>query len=37
MQALNKGEEALAVECASKIAEIEALRDQEQELADQFG
>ncbi|NAT16140.1 phage shock protein A, partial [Pseudomonas syringae pv. actinidifoliorum] len=29
--------EALAVECASKIAEIEALRDQEQELADQFG
>ncbi|KPW66925.1 PspA/IM30 family protein [Pseudomonas amygdali] len=36
MQALNKGEEALAVECANKIAEIEALRDQEQELADQF-
>ena len=37
MQALNKGEEALAVECATKIAEIEALRDQEKELADQFG
>ncbi len=36
MQALDKGEEALAVECANKIAEIEALRDQEQELAEQF-
>ncbi len=36
LQALDKGEEALAVECANKIAEIEALRDQEQELADQF-
>lgn len=37
MQALNKGEESLAVECAAKIAEIEALRDQEKALADQFG
>ncbi|MBX8567777.1 PspA/IM30 family protein [Pseudomonas cichorii] len=36
LQALNKGEESLAVECAAKVAEIEALRDQEQELADQF-
>lgn len=37
MQALNKGEESLAVECATKIAEIEAQRDQEKALADQFG
>ncbi|WNW14146.1 PspA/IM30 family protein [Pseudomonas sp. DTU_2021_1001937_2_SI_NGA_ILE_001] len=37
LQALNKGEEGLAVECAAKIAEIEAQRDQEKTLADQFG
>lgn len=37
LQALNKGEEGLAGECAAKIAEIEALRDQEKALADQFG
>ena len=37
LQALNKGEEALAGECAAKIADIEALRAQGQALADQFG
>ncbi|WP_295469992.1 PspA/IM30 family protein [uncultured Pseudomonas sp.] len=37
LQALNKGEEGLAGECAAKIAEIEAQRDQEKTLADQFG
>ncbi|TWI52566.1 phage shock protein A (PspA) family protein [Pseudomonas duriflava] len=36
MAALNKGEEALATECANKVAEIEAQRNQEQALADQF-
>lgn len=36
MQALSKGEETLAAECAGKIAELEAQRDQEQALADQF-
>ena len=37
MAALEKGEEGLATECANKVAEIEAQRDQEQVLADQFG
>ena len=37
MAALDKGEEGLATECANKVAEIEAQRDQEKILADQFG
>ncbi|MGA8132633.1 MULTISPECIES: PspA/IM30 family protein [Pseudomonas] len=37
MAALDKGVESLAGECANKVAEIEALRDQEKILADQFG
>jgi phage shock protein A len=35
--ALNKGEEGLALECANKIAELEAQRDQEKNQAEQFG
>jgi phage shock protein A len=37
MTALEKGEEGLATECANKVAEIEAQREQEQVLAEQFG
>ncbi|GGM18984.1 PspA/IM30 family protein [Pseudomonas asuensis] len=37
MTALEKGEEGLATECANKVAEIEAQREQEQILAEQFG
>lgn len=36
LAALNAGHEELAGECASKVAELEGLRDQEQVLADQF-
>lgn len=35
--ALSKGEEGLALECANKIAELEAQRDQEKNQAEQFG
>ncbi|MBB4821080.1 phage shock protein A [Pseudomonas alcaligenes] len=35
--ALNKGEESLALECANRIAEIEAQRDQERNQSEQFG
>lgn len=35
--ALNKGEESLALECANKIAELEAQRDQEKNQSEQFG
>ncbi|MFF7707907.1 PspA/IM30 family protein [Pseudomonas sp. NPDC007930] len=37
LAALGKGEEALAGECANKVAEIEGQRDQEKVLAEQFG
>jgi phage shock protein A len=37
LAAMNKGEEALALECAEKVAELTALRDQEKAAADQFG
>ena len=37
LEAMNKGEEALALECAEKVAELSALRDQEKLAADQFG
>lgn len=37
LAAMNKGEEALALECAEKVAELTALRDQEKLAADQFG
>lgn len=36
MAALEAGQEGLATECASKVAELEGLRDQEKILADQF-
>ena len=35
--AMNKGEEGLALECAEKVSELTALRDQEKAAADQFG
>jgi phage shock protein A len=35
--AMNKGEEALALECAEKVSELTALRDQEKAAAEQFG
>jgi len=37
LAAMNKGEEGLALECAEKVSEITALRDQEKAAADQFG
>lgn len=37
LAALNKGEDGLATECAVKIAELTAQRDQEKAVADQFG
>ncbi|WP_268798311.1 PspA/IM30 family protein [Pseudomonas huanghezhanensis] len=35
--AMNKGEDGLALECAEKVSELTALRDQEKAAADQFG
>jgi phage shock protein A len=37
LAAMNKGEEGLALECAEKVSELTALRDQEKAAADQFG
>lgn len=37
LSAMNKSEEGLALECAQKVSELAALRDQEKAAADQFG
>ncbi len=37
LAAMNKGEEGLALECAEKVSELTALRDQEKAAAEQFG